>query len=119
MEIGQIAISVSKLERAIAFYEQQLDLTLLFKTPPGLAFFKCGEIRLMLDSSSKKHAGQGAVIYFKMENIEAWYANKSTSGVVFERVPHLIAKMPDHELWMCFLKDPDGNLIGIMEERYD
>ena len=27
-----------------------------------------------------------------------------------------IAKMPDHELWMGFLRDPDENLIGIMAE---
>jgi methylmalonyl-CoA/ethylmalonyl-CoA epimerase len=29
----------------------------------------------------------------------------------------LAAKMPDHELWLGFLRDPDGNLVGLMEEK--
>jgi methylmalonyl-CoA/ethylmalonyl-CoA epimerase len=24
--------------------------------------------------------------------------------------------MPDHDLWMVFLKDPDGNTLGLMSE---
>jgi hypothetical protein len=24
--------------------------------------------------------------------------------------------MPDHELWMAFLKDPDANVLGLMSE---
>ena len=33
------------------------------------------------------------------------------------RIPQLAAKMPDHELWTGFVRDPDGNLIGLMEEK--
>jgi hypothetical protein len=29
----------------------------------------------------------------------------------------MAARMPDHELWIGFLRDPDGNLVGLMEER--
>lgn len=117
MKIGQIGIPVTDVERATAFYQEKLELPLLFKAPPGLAFFQCGDIRLMLDASSGEHAGQGTVIYFKKEEMESWYHDKLKEGILFVRSPHLVAKMPDHELWMCFLKDPDGNLIGIMEER--
>jgi methylmalonyl-CoA/ethylmalonyl-CoA epimerase len=35
---------------------------------------------------------------------------------VFVQPPHLVAKMPDHELWMAFLKDPDGNTLALMSE---
>jgi len=38
-------------------------------------------------------------------------------GARSERPPQLTARMPDHELWMSFLRDPDGNLIGLMEEK--
>ena len=34
-----------------------------------------------------------------------------------ERAPQLAAKMHDHELWIGFLRDPDGNLLALMEER--
>jgi methylmalonyl-CoA/ethylmalonyl-CoA epimerase len=119
LNIGQIGIPVTKTDRAVEFYELVLGLKLLFKAPPGLAFLQSGDIRLMLDASAKEHAGHGSVLYFNVNNIERWYGKKKESGVVFEREPHLVAKMPDHELWMCFLRDPDGNLIGIMEEKRD
>ena len=37
-------------------------------------------------------------------------------GATNERAPQLTAKMPDHELWMAFVRDPDGNLVGLMSE---
>jgi hypothetical protein len=30
--------------------------------------------------------------------------------------PHFVAKMPGHDLWMAFLRDPDRNLLGLMCE---
>jgi methylmalonyl-CoA/ethylmalonyl-CoA epimerase len=30
--------------------------------------------------------------------------------------PHLIARLPDHDLWMAFCKDSEGNLLGLMSE---
>lgn len=36
-------------------------------------------------------------------------------GAADERPPQLTAKMPDHDLWIGFVRDPDGNLIGLME----
>jgi methylmalonyl-CoA/ethylmalonyl-CoA epimerase len=29
----------------------------------------------------------------------------------------MAAKMEDHELWIGFIRDPDGNLVGLMEEK--
>jgi hypothetical protein len=37
-------------------------------------------------------------------------------GATGERGPQRTARMPDHELWTAFLRDPDGNLVGLMEE---
>lgn len=28
----------------------------------------------------------------------------------------MLAKMPDHELWMAFFRDTEGNLLGLMSE---
>lgn len=117
LQIGQIGIPITDLDKAISFYENTLELPLLFKSPPGLAFFKCGEIRLMLDSSSKENAGRGTVIYFAVKDLNDWYEIRVYRGIKFEREPHLVARMQDHELWMCFIRDPDGNIIGIMEEK--
>jgi hypothetical protein len=40
----------------------------------------------------------------------------ASRGVAFEDEPHLIAQMPDHDLWMTFFRDPDRNYLGLMSE---
>lgn len=114
--IGQIAVTVSDLARSVGFYRDQLGLRLLFEVPPGLAFFDCGGIRLMLTLPEGESAVANSVIYHKVDDIRAAFDALSARGVPFEGEPHLIAKMPDHELWMTFLLDPDRNLIGLMSE---
>jgi methylmalonyl-CoA/ethylmalonyl-CoA epimerase len=37
-------------------------------------------------------------------------------GVTFVDQPHLIARMSDHDLWMAFFRDSEGNLLGLMSE---
>ncbi len=148
--VGQIAIPVTELERAVAFYRDALGLPLLFQAPPALAFLDMGGIRLMLDGSAaeaaKGAAGAagaagsakgsakgsaagaavdsaesggdegGVVLYYAVEDLDAAHATLAGRGVVFAREPHLVARMPDHELWMAFFRDPDGHLLALMSE---
>lgn len=88
----------------------------LFQAPPGLAFFDLSGVRLMLDGPAKAHAGNSSVVYYKVADLQAAFDELSKRGVHFEANPHLIAKMPDHDLWMAFLRDPDKNLIALMCE---
>ena len=113
--IGQIAITVTDLERAIAFYRDKLGMKFLFQVP-NLGFFDGGGIRLMLDRPEKAGETYSSVIYFKVDDIQAAHRELSGRGVPFEGEPHVIARMPDHDLWMTFLRDPDRNLIGLMSE---
>jgi methylmalonyl-CoA/ethylmalonyl-CoA epimerase len=116
-QIGQVAVPVGDLERAIAFYRDTLGMRFLFQAPPGLGFFDCGGVRLMLDAPAKAQAEHhGSVIYYKVPDIQAAFATLSARGVAFEMKPHLIAKLPDHELWMAFFRDPDANLLALMSE---
>ena len=115
--LGQIAINVYDVERAAAFYENVLGLKLLFKAPPGLAFFDCGGVRLMLSPPSKPEFDHpGSILYFAVPDIQAAHAKLKDHGVKFEDEPHLIAKMPDHDLWMTFFRDSENNLLGLMSE---
>jgi methylmalonyl-CoA/ethylmalonyl-CoA epimerase len=114
-KIGQIAISVTDLARAKDFYLNTLGMRFLFETGP-LVFFQCGDIRLMLSNSEGDKPRGGTVLYFKVEDINAVYDELKSRGVHLVDTPHLIARMPDHDLWMVFLKDPDENLIGVMCE---
>ena len=116
-QIGQIAVPVSDVERAIAFYRDTLGMQFLFQAPPGLAFFDCAGVRLMLDAPAKAQAeNHSSVIYYKVSDLQAAFETLSARGVSFEANPHLIAKLPDHELWMAFFRDPDGNLLALMSE---
>jgi methylmalonyl-CoA/ethylmalonyl-CoA epimerase len=116
-QIGQIAVPVSDIARAIAFYRDTLGMRFLFQAPPGLGFFDCGGVRLMLDGPAKAQAeNYSSVIYYKVPDLQAAFEALSARGVLFEAKPHLIARLPDHELWMAFFRDPDGNLLALMSE---
>lgn len=115
--ISQIAIAVSDITRSIDFYRNKLGLKLLFEVPPGMAFFDCGGVRLMvttLQGEEKDH--KTSVIYYKVKNISNATRLIKKNSIPFIREPQLTAKMEDHELWIGFIRDPDDNLIGIMAE---
>lgn len=117
-EIGQIALTVGDVAQATTFYRDVLGLKFLFGAGPNLAFLAAGSVRLML-STPQGHGepGKNSVLYFKVADLPAAHAAIVSRGATNERAPQLTAKMPDHELWMAFVRDPDGNLVGLMEER--
>lgn len=116
--IGQIAVNVKDTARARAFYRDVLGLKHLFDAGPNLAFFQCGGIRLMLSPPSKpEYDHPGSIVYYKVKDLAATHAAMAGRGAAFEQAPHLVANMPDHELWMAFLHDSEGNLLALMEER--
>jgi methylmalonyl-CoA/ethylmalonyl-CoA epimerase len=115
--IGQIAVPVTDVKRAVAFYRDVLGMRLLFEAPPGLAFFDCGGVRLMLDGpAGADPERRSSVLYYKVDDLASAHATLVERGLAFEPGPHLIAKLPDHELWMAFFRDPDGNLLALMSE---
>ncbi len=115
--LGQIAVNAKDVERAAAFYEEKVGLKLLFKAPPGLAFFDCGGVRLMLSLPEKPEFDHpSSVLYFAVPDIQAAYGKLKDSAVHFEDEPHLIARMPAHDLWMTFFHDSEGNLLALMSE---
>jgi predicted enzyme related to lactoylglutathione lyase len=117
-EIRQIAINVRDVGTALPFYREVLGLTFLFSPGPNLAFLDAGNIRIML--SPPQGAGKpgcNSILYFKVSDIVATQSAIIARGAKEERAPQLAAKMPDHELWIGFIRDPDGNLIGLMEEK--
>jgi methylmalonyl-CoA/ethylmalonyl-CoA epimerase len=119
-QVAQIAINAKDIPRAVAFYRDVLGLKLLFEVPPKMAFFVCGSVRLMLSLPERaEYDHPGSILYYKVSDIEGTAAALRSRGVTFapEGDPHLVARMPDHELWMGFLKDTEGNTLAIMEEK--
>ncbi len=115
--LGQVALTVADVARAKAFYRDVLGLRFLFDAGPQLAFLQAGDVRLML-STPQGHGepGRNSVLYFKVTAIAATHAAMVAKGATDERPPAFVAPLPDHDLWMGFVRDPEGNLIGLMEE---
>jgi len=115
--IGQASINVHDVEKAAAFYRDTLGMRFLFQAGPKMAFFDCGGVRLMLAVPEKPEFDHpSSVFYFKVGDIKAVAGTLESRGVKFEGPPHLIAAMPDHDLWMAFFRDVDGNLLALMSE---
>jgi catechol 2,3-dioxygenase-like lactoylglutathione lyase family enzyme len=116
--IRQIAITVSDVPTALAFYRDVLGLEFLFSPGEQLAFLAAGDTRIMLTTPQGAGTiGANSILYFAVDDIELSHAVFLERGAKDERGPALTAKMPDHELWIAFVRDPDGNLVGLMEER--
>lgn len=117
--IGQIALTVNDLGQARAFYGDTLGMRFLFDAGT-LAFFQCGSVRIMLttgEGNRNTAPSDRTILYFRVTDLEGLHATLAARAVRFDEVPHLIARMPDHELWMASLRDPAGNLLGLMEEK--
>ncbi len=113
--IGQIALTVTSVDAAIAFYRDRLGVKFLFQAG-NLGFFDCGGIRLMLAPAEQPGESYSSVLYFRVPDIAQAHRELADRGVVFEQSPQRIARMPDHDLWMAFFRDPDRNLLALMSE---
>jgi methylmalonyl-CoA/ethylmalonyl-CoA epimerase len=115
-QIGQIALAVTDVDRAEAFYGGMLGFRKLFRFG-DLTFFDCAGVRLLLEKAQEAHsAGSGGTFYFRCADLALAVKELTGRGVVFYQPPHLIAHMDDHDLWMAFFKDPDGNSLALMQE---
>lgn len=118
MQLGQIAVTVSSVGAALEFYRDILQLELLFEAGPDLAFLRAGDVRIMLSTpQGAGSVGSNSILYFKVVDIESTFESFVKRGAASERPPGLTARMADHDLWIGFLRDGDGNLVGIMEEK--
>ena len=116
--LGQVALTVSDVERSTAFYRDKVGLHFLFAAGPTLAFLDLGGVRLMLSTPEGAFTpGGSTVLYLKVPDISASYDAMRGRGVAFIDEPHLIARMPDHDLWMTFFRDPDQHTLALMCER--
>lgn len=114
--LGQIAIVVQDPARAAAFYKNSLGLRHLFSAGP-LSFFDCGGVRLMLSTAERPELDHASsILYFKVADIKATHAEMAAKGVRFEGVPHRIARMPDHDLWLAEFRDSEKNVMALMSE---
>ena len=113
--IMQILIPVTDLDRAVAFYEGVLDLPLLFRFP-GNAFFDAHGVRLYLARPTEPGFGGEATLYFRVADVTGTLELLESRGATVYERPEIVFESDDYDLWLAFVRDPDGNNIGLMRE---
>jgi catechol 2,3-dioxygenase-like lactoylglutathione lyase family enzyme len=115
--VGQIAVRVQDLQRAIGTYRDRLGLRFLFQAPPALAFFDCDGVRLMLSPPEPGEFDHPAsIIYFTVDDIQAAHDSFAERGIIFRSKPHQVADLGDRVLWLCDFEDGEGNVFALMSE---
>jgi predicted enzyme related to lactoylglutathione lyase len=115
--IGQIALSVHDIDRAVAFYRDVVGLKFLFQAP-NVAFFDVAGVRLMLGQAEPKDLKPaGTFLYFESGDLDADFSALKSRGAQVEQEPHFVAKLGSKDLWMAAFRDPDGNVFELMSER--
>jgi catechol 2,3-dioxygenase-like lactoylglutathione lyase family enzyme len=115
--LAQVAVTFRDVPRAVAWYRDVLGLPMVFETN-GMAFFAMGDVRLMITTPEREEFDHPAsILYFRVAQIDDAYAELRRNGAAFDDEPHLVGRMGDTEIWMCFLRDPENHLLGITEER--
>ena len=118
ISLGQVALTVADVAHSTTFYRDAVGLRFLFAGGPSLAFLDLGNARLMLSAPEGDFTpGSSTVLYLRVADIATSHATMRARGVPFVDEPHLVAPMPDHDLWMCFFRDPDGHTLALMCER--
>jgi methylmalonyl-CoA/ethylmalonyl-CoA epimerase len=115
-KLGQIHLRATDLARAVAFYRDTLGIPFLFEVP-RMAFFDLQGVRLMLGvPEGPEHDHPGSILYFDVPDLPRAHRELQARGVTFDEGPSLIAEMPDHDLWMAFFRDSEGNQLALMSE---
>jgi len=120
MRLVQVAQHAEDLDRAAAFYSVLIGTPPVATfDPPGLVFFGLEGTRLLID-----RAAPSALLYFPSHEIDADLVRLEQAGGSVHTRPHLIFRHDDDQLgpagteeWQAFLRDPDGNLVGLVEHR--
>lgn len=117
-QIGQIHLSVSDIERSVAYYRDILGMRLLFEVPgQSMAFFDCGGVRLYLGKPESEAFRSSALIYYRVDDLDQACSVLKQRGAKLEAEPHLVHKTTQSALWMAALRDPDDHAVMLMCEK--
>lgn len=115
--IAQIAIVIEDLPRAKRFYRDVLGLRWIADAPPSLAFFQCGEVRLMLSPPEGPETRGSSILYYGVDDVFAAHDWMAAKGVAFDAPPHVVGRLGDREVSLAICRDSEGNMLGLMSER--
>ena len=120
MILHQVAQHVEDLDRAIAFYTRLIGESPIARfDPPGLAFFRLGDTRLLLERGAPT-----ALVYLRVDDARATVEQLRGEGVTIAGEPHVIFSDAEGTFgpagadeWMAFITDSEGNLVGLASQN--
>ena len=116
MRLIQVAQRAENLDRAAEFYSALLgSRPKAVFDPPGLLFFDLDGTRLLLDAKAPP-----SLVYLEVPDVREAVETLRVD-VDVESEPHVIFRHEDDTLgpagceeWQAFLRDPDGNTVGLV-----
>lgn len=116
--IAQIAVLARDVAVSVAFYRDLLGCKPLFAVNERLAFMDCGVVRLMFSPPEKPELDHPAsILYFTVSDLDGAHQALAARGVPCEQSPQLVARRPDHELWIAEYRDPARNIFALLCEK--
>jgi methylmalonyl-CoA/ethylmalonyl-CoA epimerase len=116
-QLHQVALFAHDLDRATAFYRDVIGLTFLFQAPPGMAFFDCGGVRLLIGTAAASGPNPPrTMLYYRVADIHAAADRLKAHGVSSPCEPMMIAKVEGREVWLLEFEDSEGNAAALMQE---
>jgi methylmalonyl-CoA/ethylmalonyl-CoA epimerase len=120
MILHQVAQHAEDLDRAVVFYTRLIgDPPIATFDPPGLAFFRLGNTRLLIERGAPS-----AIIYLRVDDVRVTVEKLREDGVAIVQEPHVIFSDVDGmfgpagaDEWMAFINDTEGNLVGLASQN--
>ena len=120
MILHQVAQHVDDLDRAIAFYSRLLgEPPIATFEPPGLAFFRLGDTRLLIERGAPS-----ALIYLRVDDVRSTIEQLRSDGLPIADEPHVIFTDENGmfgpvgaQEWMAFVTDSEGNMVGLASQN--
>jgi len=115
--LRQLALTFRDVPAATAFYRDVLGVPLTFETD-GMAFFELGGVRLMFTRpSAPEFDHPNSVLYLAVTDAAQAYTTAVARGATPERPAGSVGRTATHEIVIGFVRDPEGNLVGLAEDR--
>lgn len=113
-------VAVSDMQRATAFYRDTLGLSVVQAIPGIVTTFECGGTRVEVYQSQFAGTNQATGITFEVADLDGAMAALRQQGVVFEEYDQPEFKTIDgvaetEDVRSSWLKDPDGNVLSLIE----
>ncbi len=117
--LGQVAIAAKDVERATTFYRDVLGVPFLFSAPPGLSFFDCGGVRLMISNPQDEGSEQrmSSLLYYRVESVRDAVEVLGGRGADPIAGPLIAHRTEEYWLWLASYNDTEGNTFALMSEE--